>query len=175
MWLFTSSGFLSIVRPAGYDPIVIDMLKERGLDPASVGSFLLVRARRKGQIEAHFSAKVRKVAGRDYLYRALVYRQDVAAAVAAMVANISYTNFKDSVKDHDLHDACGRVWGVMHSYQSAERAQPRMTNGLELREYFQREADDLGLDDAPGFRRGSRSPIIKPKRALPGNTKKGRR
>lgn len=104
MWLCLSNSFLSIVEPSA--PTV------------KSGDFLLVRARRPGDIENVFpNAKVEKRPERDYLFRALIPRLEVAAAVAEQVKAISYPNFKNSVKNRPLHDAFARIWGVMAALQ----------------------------------------------------------
>lgn len=101
MWLMTNSGFFSIVRtpdlPAGH---------------------LLVRARRPGDIERHWpDAEVIRTAGRDYLFRAILPEARVAEVVAKNVLDINYKNFKDSVRDRDLHDAYMDVWHSMARVQ----------------------------------------------------------
>lgn len=79
---------------------------------------LLVRARRKGDIEKVFpEAKVRRDDGTDYLYRAPIKRDVIAKAMAGEVARINYPNFKDSVTDDRLHNAYLRVWTAMASLQ----------------------------------------------------------
>ncbi len=103
MWIFTSNAFLSIVdkAPAKHDE-------------------LLVRARRQGDIEKVFpNAKVKKTVGSDYLFRAVVKRIDVAAAMVKMVNELNYDNFKDSIphSDNQLHNACSQVWRVMANVQ----------------------------------------------------------
>lgn len=100
MWVCLSDGFLSIVEPQG------DLSK------------LLVRARRRGDIERVFpDAAVERTPGRDYLFRALIDREAVAEAMAAQVRGIGYSNFKNSVKSRPLHDALMRVWHIMASLQ----------------------------------------------------------
>src|SRR4051812_38801979 len=112
MWICLNDAFLSIV--AHYD------------DPDK----LLVRARVKGHIEAVFPGyKVYTRAGSDYLYRADVLRDAVAQVMRERIMNIDYTNFKDSVKDHKLHDAYAGFWTIMNRLQSmlapvAKRASP---------------------------------------------------
>ena len=102
MWICLNKAFLSIVTP--------------GSDPAS--KQLLVRARRPGDIESVFpGAKVEKRPERDYLFRALLDRHVVAAAIAAEVSGIGYDNFKNSVKNNRLHDAFARIWSVMAALQ----------------------------------------------------------
>jgi hypothetical protein len=97
MWIFMNDSFLSIV------------------DKAKTKGCLLVRARKKGDIEAVFpGAKVRKGEGTDYKYRADVPRDAVAAAIAARVTDIDYSNFKDSIptKDSTRQHAYHAVWAA---------------------------------------------------------------
>lgn len=100
MWVCLNDAFLSIVS--------------KDCKPHE----LLVRARRKGDIEKLFpTAKVVRVDHADYLFRAVVKRTEVAAAMAGEVARVDYPNFKDSVDDDRLHDAYMRVWTAMASLQ----------------------------------------------------------
>jgi hypothetical protein len=101
MWLSTNQGFLSIVaNPAGPE-------------------WLLVRARRKGDIESLFpDAEVKRTPGRDYLYRASIERGALAVVVARALLNIDYGNFKNSVHDDRLHEAYADVWRVMSRLQA---------------------------------------------------------
>jgi hypothetical protein len=86
MWIMTNNGYLSIVS------------KDCG--PAE----LLVRARRAGDIEKVFpNAKVTRRTDSDYLYRAILPRDVVKRALAAMIDLIDYPNFKDSVEDRSIH------------------------------------------------------------------------
>lgn len=122
MWVCLNSAFLSIVEPEGQD--------------LSTGDMLLVRARRKGDIESVFaSAKIEKRPERDYLFRALIPRQEVAAAMSDAVKGINYPNFKDSVRNNRLHDAYARIWSIMAALQPsrpyAGRANSRQ-KGLPL-------------------------------------------
>lgn len=79
---------------------------------------VLVRARRKGDIEKLWPrAKVARGDSSDYLYRARIAREDVKRALAGEVDRIVYPNFKDSVKDADLHRAYARVWADMLSIE----------------------------------------------------------
>jgi hypothetical protein len=104
MWLFTTSGFLSIV------------------DKGGDGSTLLVRARRKGEIEAVFpEALVEMTPNNDYRYRARLDRERVVQAMAEMIRTLTYPNFKATVRDRARHDAYMEVWEVMHEYQNRHR------------------------------------------------------
>ena len=109
MWLCSRDSFLSIVS--------------KGCAPTE----LLVRARRKNDIEKVFpSATVTRNTGTDYLYRAVIPRGAVKQALAAMVDQIDYPNFKDSVEDRSLHAAYVSVWcamaGLQHPPPEIERA-----------------------------------------------------
>ena len=100
MWIMTNNSYLSIVS------------KDCG--PAE----LLVRARRAGDIERIFPyAKVTRNTKRDYLYRAVLPRDAVKQALAAMIDHIDYPNFKDSVEDRSLHAAYVSVWCAMAGLQ----------------------------------------------------------
>jgi hypothetical protein len=54
----------------------------------------------------------------DYLYRAVVPRNELADAVAAQIKDIDYANFKSSVKDDVLHEGYLDVWQAMAALQS---------------------------------------------------------
>lgn len=111
MWICKNDAFLSIVN-----------------DPNSK-AHLLVRARRKGDIEAVFGNDypVVTLERRDYQFRAAIPRPAVADAVAKCLLDINYGNFKDSVADANLHDAYANVWGVMAQLQEIPpyRTEPR--------------------------------------------------
>jgi len=101
MWIFLSGSFLSIVDKGDKS-----------------GKTLLVRARRKGDIENVFpKADVIEGAGTDYRYRARIERDEVALRMADEVRGISYANFKSTVKDNERHDAYMNVWRVIYRYQ----------------------------------------------------------
>lgn len=103
MWLFTSNSFLSIV--------------EHDHDP----SLLHVRARLAGDIEEVFpGADVIETPSADYRFRTSVPRERVAEAMARMVREIDYTNFKNSVSDPNRKDYYIKVWEVMWRAQHGE-------------------------------------------------------
>lgn len=100
MWIVTSNSFLSVV--------------DKAPNPAQ----LVVRSRRPGHIEAIFQdAEVIRDASGDYLYRAFINREEVAAAMAKAVMDINYPNFKNSIKDDTHHSAANRIWGIMADTQ----------------------------------------------------------
>lgn len=100
MWVCLNDAFLSIVS------------KDCPRDS------LLVRARRKGDLEKIFpGAKVTVSRTTDYRFRAVVKRNAVADALRGEVSRITYDNFKDSVTDKKLHSAYLRVWTAMADLQ----------------------------------------------------------
>lgn len=108
MWVMLNNSFLSIVDPEA------DYHGKGG----PVGDKLLVRARLAGDIEAVFpGAAVKETPERDYRFRAMIDRGEVAEAMAQKVRGIHYSNFKGSVKDHARHDAYADVWGIMYRLQ----------------------------------------------------------
>jgi hypothetical protein len=101
MWVCLNDAFLSIVC--------------KDCPPAS----LLVRARRPGDIDRVFpAAKVQRTTDADYLFRAVVSRQDVVDALSVEIMRIDYDNFKNSVEADDLHEAYSKIWTVMAGLQN---------------------------------------------------------
>jgi hypothetical protein len=100
MWLMLNDAFLSIVS------------KDCARDE------LLVRARRRGDIEKIFpAAKVTRDTRSDYLFRAVIKRKYVDGVMLGELARVTYPNFKDSVQEIALHDAYMRVWVEMAKLQ----------------------------------------------------------
>lgn len=117
MWLFTPTGFLSVVT-----------------DPQRPGH-ALVRARVREDLEA-FCGRTGAPApvetpDRDYRFRTNVHVATVAIDVAAQVEAIDYPNFKAAVAARQgLYRAhrYGRIWSVMHEVQEdALRAETATT------------------------------------------------
>lgn len=102
MWICLNNAFFSIVTPARNAP---------------ADGPLLVRARRKGDIEAVFGVPGVASPGRDYAYRATLERDVVASVLMCQVLGIQYDNFKNSVKDDKLHGAYASVWSIMGRLQ----------------------------------------------------------
>lgn len=96
---------------------------------------LLVRARRKGDIEKIFpKAEVQRTPNGDYLYRAVIKRGAVRRAMARELDRVTYDNFKDSVQDDRLHGAYLCVWSTMMDVQPAVRGR---SNGLGQRSFME--------------------------------------
>lgn len=107
MWICLNDAFLSIV-----------------VDRTHLG-YLLVRAWRQGEIEKVFpDAIVPRNVGSDYRYLAFIPRSQVALLLAERLEAIDYGNFKNSVRDVDLHDAYQSIWRTMVLYQELEPCSP---------------------------------------------------
>jgi hypothetical protein len=61
-------------------------------------------------------------AGSDYRWRAFVDRKAFSALVSARIERISYTNFKNSVTDGDLHELYMRFWDLHRRYQEKDKS-----------------------------------------------------
>jgi hypothetical protein len=100
MWIMLNDAFFSIV------------------DKDCARSELLVRARRRGDIEKLFPrAKVSYSTKGDYLARARVTRVEIIQMLESEVRHITYDNFKSSVEDNELHNAYLGVWTEMAKIQ----------------------------------------------------------
>lgn len=107
MWIFTETGFLSIVQ------------NEKNAD------YLLVRARKRRDLDLFLpmgtGIQIKETPDHDYRFRAVVPRDLVVQLVADAVADIFYTNFKNRVHDVDLDpDRSGayqHVWSIMQQFQ----------------------------------------------------------
>jgi hypothetical protein len=101
MWICLNNSFLSVV------------------ENQNDKSQLLVRARRKGDIEKVFiDANVFENTNVDYRYRTYIQRDRVADIMYNSIMNINYDNFKNSVRDDDLHDAYSDFWLTMNKLQN---------------------------------------------------------
>ena len=108
MWLVTSDGFYSIVQRSGE-------------------ADLCVRARDAGDIDRLRNkylpqlTETTETPGSDYRFRAWASHQDVAAALAAVVGDLHYPNFKSEVGKRDPERA--------HIYGSGWSARGRIQQG----------------------------------------------
>jgi len=95
MWIFSQKGFLSVVAHNTKPDI------------------LTVRSRFKGHIEKIFGGIcVLEDAGRDYRYRAELPKKEVSKAIARLVSEICYDNFKGSLNmsEEDYLNCCIDVY-----------------------------------------------------------------
>jgi hypothetical protein len=134
MWIFMNDSFVSIVADRD--------------NPEN----LMVRARRKGDIERAFGVKGRFLQVSDYAYRASIPRQHVVDVIATNLHNVNYTNFKDSIpkRDHVRHSFYLRVWAVMAEFQPLRRRRKRDgdLNDTAYREFM----EDGAAGDRDWFR-----------------------
>lgn len=134
MWIFLYDSFLSIVH------------KDCASDE------LLVRARRKGDIEKIFpKATVTRYTKSDYLYRAVVKRSAVADAMTAEIETIKYDNFKSAVADKPYHDALLTTWAAM-----AELQNPAPYSGNRISTVRGGKKGIADLFDAPAKKKGKK-------------------
>lgn len=112
MWLITPCGFFSVVQKPSD--------KQTGT--------LTVRARVRGDLEAlreQFLPNLGQITEsktNDYRFRAVTPQEDVAVAMAEMVRQICYSNFKSEVarrqgaqRAHLYHE----VWNVLYQLQAS--------------------------------------------------------
>lgn len=100
MWIFLPASFISVVQKPGDTDT------------------LTVRARISGDIESIFpQVHVERDKGTDYKYRARVPREVVAKAIHDQVMDLSWADFKGTVKSGKRHDAYMAVWQAMYAVQ----------------------------------------------------------
>ncbi len=118
MWVFLSDSFLSIVAHRAKP----DML--------------LVRARRAGDIKRAFPwvKKEQRTPAADYLYRAEISRNHLAAHIQSLAFTIDYDNFKGSVSDGPRREAYGKVWAAMMAYQQETSGLPKSSHSRPRRQ-----------------------------------------
>jgi len=111
MWLCSNVGFISIVQ----DDARPNILK--------------VRARKREHLETLFPGhEILELKHRDYGFRVIVDRPTVAKLLTDLIlpgndvvpGAVNYGNFKDSVRDHRLHDLYADFWSLHYRYQQEE-------------------------------------------------------
>jgi hypothetical protein len=98
MWIFSSQGFLSIVKHTDKPNI------------------LVVRSRFRGHIEKIFpNAHVDEDANRDYRFRVELPVEVVSKTISRMVSQIDYPNFKNSLglDDEKYLESCVQVYETL--------------------------------------------------------------
>lgn len=101
MWIALTGGFFSVV--------------EDQQDPER--KRLIIRARHRGDIGRVFGKKLKergekiyRSPNRDYAYRAFMSKEDFAHEIAQAILEISYGNFKATVKDSQLSELYNEIW-----------------------------------------------------------------
>lgn len=102
MWIFSRSGFLSIVEHR---------------DDADT---LIVRARSRRPLEENWpECEIIALEEADYRFRIITDRDSVLRTIAHLVASVDYDNFKNACHEHlEYNRALGSVWRVMSGFQS---------------------------------------------------------
>lgn len=99
MWLFTSTGMLSVVAH-----------REQKKD-------LLVRARNPSHILEMFpNVAIDENLSADYRFRTVISREIFARAITNYILNLRYDNFKNSINEEIFHDYCVDIWSIMYDY-----------------------------------------------------------
>ena len=100
MWICLNDGFISAVQTED--------------NP----NLLKVRARRIEHLKSIFPGhKIQISKGTDYKYRVFVTKDEMEKVMLSRIKNIDYSNFKNSVKDNDLHDLYEGFWFKHYRYQ----------------------------------------------------------
>ena len=109
MWLFTTSGFVSIVKHR-YMP-----------------GRLMIRARVREDLEQFVSVldeigggqhKIKETPDGDYRFRVTAKKETAAQAIARITTDIDYDNFKNAIHGDPARDrAYMGVWSAMHGLQ----------------------------------------------------------
>jgi hypothetical protein len=79
---------------------------------------LVVRARSEEHLTRLFPTKAIAITPEaDYAARVFVTKAEFAAVVSERITAISYPNFKNSVRDHRLHQLYSDFWSLHWRYQ----------------------------------------------------------
>ncbi len=116
MWLFSETGFISIVRHRDEPEVFVVRARDRiSLEP----------------LEAKTGLEIQLTPDADYPYRIFANETDVAELVAASLRDLRYPNFKSQVAKtrgadyaYRLHD----VWQVMLESEDVEAKTARGSN-----------------------------------------------
>ena len=160
MWVFTKSGFFSVVKK-----------------PACSPDELEVRARCRNDLErlkkqTGVKSKILKNAGTDYPFRIRMRRELWAEFLADEAMIIDYANYKDKVLSNKIessrrrkhrHDVYSDVWRVLLSLSDTPGKRQRGNRG-ELEDTMEDDQDLIDgadPDSSPGSP-GTKSPGRKP-------------
>lgn len=114
MWLFTNFGFFSIVQKGTPDRLTIRGRSRQDLETL---------VRRYGSLLGVGPEAIVDSPAGDYCCRVGVDKADFSAAMAAIAADIDYSNFKDSVHQEQGHDRAHiymDVWSTMYEFQLSQ-------------------------------------------------------
>ena len=101
MWIFTTSGFLSIVQHKDAD-----------------GHFQIKSRVRAPLEELWPDHEIMEIGWADYRYRINIRKDDAIPVLAEQIGKVLYTSFKDECSDEEeYHRALTRIWGTMYQFQ----------------------------------------------------------
>lgn len=102
MWLCLNDGFVSVVQYKD------DSTK------------LLVRSRKRRDLEnvVGVNHKIKETPDRDYRFRAIIPKVVFQDLIMERIHEINYPNFKNSVRDDNLHDLYADFWSLHYTYQN---------------------------------------------------------
>ena len=105
MWICLTTGLLSVIADN---------------DPAK----LIVLARRKRDLLNTFGkdATIVETIDRHYRWRIFIDRETFKTVMAGQIDAIAYTNFKNAVKDKDLHEMYREFSQIHLQYQEKDRS-----------------------------------------------------
>jgi hypothetical protein len=106
MWLFTSSGFISIVEKDA------DHLAVRARDALSLSS--LVQS---------YGVEIRSTPTADYPYRIFITKDQIKNWLSNQPGQIDYKNFKSEVsitRGKNFANALLKVWSAMHAIEDLQ-------------------------------------------------------
>lgn len=110
MWLVTTVGFFSVVRKPGDNDLTV-----RSRVRADLVALHDQYLPSMGPIRSH--------EGTDYPYRATVEAVALGTAVARMMEDLDYPNFKDAVAARQGHERArvyGKVWSALYDLTTQE-------------------------------------------------------
>ena len=111
MWVFTESGFVSVIRHH------------------SEAGKLVIRARDYQSLEGLANAiglDIEPTPGSDYPYRAVADDNAFATWLSKQVMRIDYTNYKDRMEVARGHDFAGALLGVWSTMRQVEDPEARI-------------------------------------------------
>ena len=102
MWLFTTSGFLSVVQHN------------------SMPNHFQIKARVPNPLQKLWpSHEIEIIDWADYRYRISIEKSEALPVLLKLMEEIEYTSFKDACsKDGIYHTVLARIWNIMYTYQS---------------------------------------------------------
>jgi len=103
MWVFTKHGALSVVQDW------------------KTPKYLWIRTRSRDHLVAFLEAlplarrRITATPNNDYAFRAKLTRGELQGAMAKVLRDIDYTNFKGALKPGPYNNACHKVWSALLS------------------------------------------------------------